>query len=70
MMYISGHLPFKVDGTLLKGRIGPASGGETIAHGYDAARHAGLNIVATLKHQLGDLDRVEQVVKGRVRRHL
>ena len=66
-MYISGHLPFKVDGTLLKGRIGPASGGETIEHGYEAARHAGLNIISTLKQQLGDLDRVEQVVKVRYR---
>ena len=31
--------------------------------GYDAARHCGLNIIATLKKQLGDLDRVEQVIK-------
>lgn len=65
MMYVSGHLPIKVNGTLLTGRIGPASGGETIAHGYEAARHAGLNIISTLKKQLGDLDRVEQVVKVR-----
>ena len=31
--------------------------------GYEAARHCGLNIISTLKSQLGDLDRVEQVVK-------
>ena len=63
MLYISGHLPFKKDGTLMKGRIGPASNGESIAHGYEAARHAGLNIMSTLQQQLGDLDRVAQVVK-------
>jgi enamine deaminase RidA (YjgF/YER057c/UK114 family) len=63
MLYISGHLPVKSDGTLMTGRIGPESDGETIAHGYEAARHAGLNIISTLKQQLGDLDRVEQVVK-------
>ena len=63
MMYISGHLPVKVDGSMLTGRIGPKSGGQTIEHGYEAARYAGLNIISTLKEQLGDLDRVEQVVK-------
>jgi len=63
MLYISGHLPVKTDGTLITGRIGPKSGGESIEHGYEAARYAGLNIVSTLKEQLGDLDRVEQVVK-------
>lgn len=63
MLYISGHLPVKTDGSLITGRIGPKSGGESIAHGYEAARYAGLNIVSTLKEQLGDLDRVEQVVK-------
>jgi enamine deaminase RidA (YjgF/YER057c/UK114 family) len=68
MMYVSGHLPLTADGKLLTGRIGPASGGETIEHGYEAARHAGLNIISTLKEQLGDLDRVEQVVKVRGRR--
>ena len=66
MMYISGHLPVLSDGSLITGRIGPKSGGETIEHGYKAARQAGLNIVSTLKEQLGDLDRVKQIVKVRV----
>ena len=63
MLYISGHLPVLADGSMLTGRIGPKSGGQTIDHGYQAARQAGLNIVSTLKEQLGDLDRVKQVVK-------
>lgn len=63
MMYVSGHLPIKADGTLMTGKIGPESGGHTIDHGYEAARHVGLNIISTLKEQLGDLDRVDQVVK-------
>jgi enamine deaminase RidA (YjgF/YER057c/UK114 family) len=62
MMYISGHLPFKVDGTLITGRIGDDDGCDK-DHGYEAARACGVNLVATLKSQLGDLDRVEQVVK-------
>lgn len=63
MMYVSGHLPIMADGTLLTGRVGPDSGGNSIEKGYEAARHCGLNIVSTLKSQLGDLDRVEQIVK-------
>lgn len=65
MLYISGHLPTTVeDGSLLTGAIGPEQdGGKSVDHGYAAARLAGLAIVSTLKEQLGDLDRVEQVVK-------
>jgi enamine deaminase RidA (YjgF/YER057c/UK114 family) len=51
MMYISGHLPITSDGKLLTGRIGPGTGGETVEHGYTAARHCALNIVSTLKSQ-------------------
>ena len=65
MLYISGHLPIKSDGELCVGRVGPESGGKTVEEGYEAARHCGLNIISTLKNQLGDLDRVEQVVKVR-----
>jgi enamine deaminase RidA (YjgF/YER057c/UK114 family) len=63
MLYISGHLPITAEGKLCTGRVGPDSGGRTIREGYDAARHCGLNIISTLKNELGDLDRVEQVVK-------
>lgn len=61
MMYVSGHLPFKPDGSLMTGRLG--EDGRDKDYGYEAARCAGLNILSTLKEQLGDLDRVEQVVK-------
>jgi enamine deaminase RidA (YjgF/YER057c/UK114 family) len=61
LLYLSGHLPLKEDGSLTKGRIGPSD--QTVAYGYAAARQAGLNILATLQAELGDLDRVEQIVK-------
>jgi len=61
MLYVSGHLPLLDDGTLMTGTAG--KDGVDIDHGYKAARQCGLNIVATLKNHLGDLDRVEQVVK-------
>uniref|UniRef100_A0A7S2U7P2 Endoribonuclease L-PSP/chorismate mutase-like domain-containing protein n=1 Tax=Attheya septentrionalis TaxID=420275 RepID=A0A7S2U7P2_9STRA len=60
MLYISGHLPFRVDdGTLMTGVVSDAN----IDEGYQAARLCGLGIISTLKEHLGDLDRVEQVVK-------
>ncbi|KAL3786735.1 hypothetical protein HJC23_005298 [Cyclotella cryptica] len=62
-LYVSGHLPIKGDGTLITGAVGPDDAGLTVEAGNEAARHCGLNIVSTLKEQLGDLDRVEQVVK-------
>jgi enamine deaminase RidA (YjgF/YER057c/UK114 family) len=70
MLYVSGHLPFQADGTLMTGRIvnvdnnnNSNNNGRDVEYGYQAARWAGLNIVATLKEQLGDLDRIEQIVK-------
>ena len=70
MLYISGHLPVRHDGTMMTQAIGPKSGGQTIEHGKEAARYAGLNIVSTLKEQLGDLDRVKQIVKVREKRDI
>lgn len=63
VLYVSGHLPVTADGDLRTGAVGPDTGGRTVEEGYEAARHCGLNIISTLKEQLGDLDRVEQVIK-------
>jgi len=64
MLYVSGHLPLKEDGkTLCTGRVGPESGGITVEKGYEAARYCGLNIISTLKAQVGDLDKIAQIVK-------
>jgi enamine deaminase RidA (YjgF/YER057c/UK114 family) len=65
VLYVSGHLPIRPDGSVLTGRIGPQGSpdGKSLEHGYEAARHAGLNIIATLQSQLGDLDRVQQIIK-------
>lgn len=61
LLFLSGHLPLQADGSLIKGKIG--SSGQTVEHGYQAARQVGLNLVATIKQELGDLDRVERIVK-------
>ena len=67
MVYMSGHLPFENDGHLITGRIG--EDGRGVDHGYHASRTIGLNLLATLKEQLGDLDRIQQVVKVCSHRH-
>ena len=35
----------------------------TIEQGYDCARQTMLNLLATLKNELGDLDKIKRVVK-------
>lgn len=62
LLYLSGHLPLNIDGRLRTGRIGP--GHQSVEYGYQAARQVGLNLIATMQHELGgDLDQVEQIVK-------
>jgi enamine deaminase RidA (YjgF/YER057c/UK114 family) len=60
LAYTSGHLPVAADGTLITGRVGADLDEQA---GARAARQAGLAILATLRHQLGSLDRVRQVVR-------
>jgi len=60
MAYVSGHGPLKSDGTLTTGRVGADLDQQA---GYDAARQTGLAILATLRANLGSLDRVKRVIK-------
>ena len=60
MVYVSGHGPVQQDGSLISGRVGSEVDQQA---GYDAARQTGLAILATLKTNLGSLDRVKRVVK-------
>ncbi|MEM7783208.1 MAG: RidA family protein [Planctomycetota bacterium] len=60
LCYTSGHLPVLPDGELMKGCVGKNVDQQA---GYDAAKQAGLNLLATLKDHLGSLDRVKRVVK-------
>lgn len=60
MCYVSGHGPLLPNGEMLCGRVGSDVSEEA---GYAAARQTGLAMIATLKANLGDLDRVVQIVK-------
>lgn len=59
-LYLSGHLPINEHGEIIKGKAGREV---TVEHAKEAAELACLNLLATLKNELGDLDRVKQVVK-------
>ena len=60
MAYVSGHGTVQTDGSLIIGRIGENI---DIEGGKLAAQQVGLAIIATLKQNLGSLDRIERVVK-------
>lgn len=60
LAYVSGHGPLRTDGSLMTGRVGSEVDQQT---GYDAARQTGLAILATLRQNLGSLDRVKRLVK-------
>ena len=58
--YVSGHGPFCADGEYLTGRVGADL---NLEEGKAAARQTGLALLATLKQELGSLDRVKRVIK-------
>jgi len=60
MAFVSGHGPLKADGTLITGRVGADLNQQA---GYEAARQTGLAILATLRANLGSLNRVKRLVK-------
>jgi len=60
LAYVSGHGPLRVDRSLVTGRVGEDL---SVAEGQAAARQTGLAILATLRNELGTLDRVRRVIK-------
>jgi len=59
-LYLSGHGTVQSDGTLIIGRIGETMDQE---QGKLAARQVGLAMLATIKANLGSLNRVKKVIK-------
>jgi enamine deaminase RidA (YjgF/YER057c/UK114 family) len=59
-LYLSGHGPVNDDKSLIIGRIGADLDQD---QGKMAARQVGLTMLATIKAQLGSLDKVKRVIK-------
>ena len=60
LVYTAGNVARRPDGTMITGKLG---GDLTIEQGYEAAQVTALNLLAALKEELGDLDRITRVVK-------
>lgn len=60
LLFLSGHGPLKEDGTLHLGKLGAGLG---LEEGRAAARQTGLALLATIRSQIGSLDRVVRIVK-------
>ncbi len=60
LLFLSGHLSVNADGSYIAGKLGADCSDETGAY---AARQCGLALLASIKAELGSLDRVQRVVK-------
>jgi len=60
LLFLSGTTCYTPTGLLMKGRLGAEL---DLKQGYAAARQTMLNLLSVAKAALGDLDRVEAVVK-------
>lgn len=61
LLYVGGHAPTDPDGVIrLKGKLGKDL---TVEQGYQAARNCAVVALGNLKSYLGDLDRIQRVVK-------
>ncbi|EEY61980.1 endoribonuclease L-PSP, putative [Phytophthora infestans T30-4] len=59
-IYMAGHLPQPAGGDLILGKVGKDL---TPEQGYEAAHYVALSLMATLKQEVGDLDKIKRVVK-------
>lgn len=59
--YVAGHGPFDGSTLLMAGRVGDDL---TLEQGYEAARLTALSILASVKRELGDLDRVTRWIRA------
>ena len=60
MVYLSGNGPLGNADSAFKGKVGSDF---SLKEGYAAARSTMINLLGTLKGAIGDLDRVETIVK-------
>lgn len=60
LLFVSGHGPRKADGTFVNGKLGQDLDWK---EGYEAARLVALDLLATIKGEIGDLDKGKRIVK-------
>jgi enamine deaminase RidA (YjgF/YER057c/UK114 family) len=60
LVFLAGHGPRRSDGSWVQGKLGRDM---SIDDGYKAARLTTVNLLSSLKAQIGDLNKVKQIVK-------
>lgn len=61
LVFLAGHGPTLADGTgFVTGEVGTDL---TVEQGYDAARLTAISLLASLKAEIGDLDKVRRIVR-------
>ncbi|TFG75746.1 MAG: RidA family protein [Flavobacteriales bacterium] len=60
LIFLAGKGPLKSDGEYILGKLG---GDLSIEEGYEAARVTGINQLAVLKAELGNLNKVKRIVR-------
>ena len=60
LVFLAGHGPMQADGTYITGKVGRDL---SVEEGYEAARLTGLLLLASLRAEIGDLNKVTRVVK-------
>jgi len=60
LVFLSGHGPFKEDGSLITGKVGADL---TVEQGYETARRIAIGLLGSLKAEIGDLGKVNRIVK-------
>lgn len=62
LLFLSGHGPQTEEGApLFVGKVGSDI---SLEQGYQAARQCGINILGTIQQYIGDLDRIDCIVKA------
>ena len=60
LIFLSGHIPRNPDGSFIVGKLGQ---GYTTQEGYEAAKLVTLSLFASIKRELGSLDRVTKIIR-------
>ena len=60
LVYTAGHVARRPDGSRVEGKLGADL---SVEEGYEAAKLSVLNLLGSLKAEIGELDRVSRVVK-------
>ena len=60
LVYTSGHVARRADGSLITGKLGVDL---SVEEGYEAAKLTALSLLGSLRAAIGDLDKVTRIVK-------